>query len=112
MSGICIRCPYHRILLSETPLVKYGDWICNKYSCRVSGSFIANILVNVATDYNSLNRNSIPNCEAFIREKFEILHPHNYILADIKMTLYRLYGRSEEDNRVGLMNGKNLHSHA
>lgn len=97
----CPKCPNQKgILLPEKPLEdKLSDWICNKCSHRsIEGYIAADSLLKVGRAFAGLDRQSIPDCEAFIRKWSKIVHPNHSYLTEVKMVLCDIYGQSENGN--------------
>ncbi len=112
-SGVyCPKCPNQEgILLSENPLNEDADWLCNKCSLRLSFELKIKLEHAALKGLLVLNRTSIPDCENFITKYCKVLHTHNFLLTDVKLSLISGYRISPEKslndadcNKIFLLN--------
>jgi len=54
--------------------------------------FVADLLDEVEEAFDGLNRQSIGDCERFVRKFSKVLHPHHSHLSVVKIMLCKLYG--------------------
>ena len=88
----CPRCPNQEgVLLPENPLNQTADWLCNKCFIRHPIKLVVSLMKDSVEDLWSLNRLSAPDCEKFIQKHAKTLHPHNFLLTDIKLDLINNY---------------------
>lgn len=97
----CLKCPNLKGTLRPSdplyPMVSC-NWICDTCADRKSAAFIANVMDRVNADLDSLNRDSIPECEAFISKYQKILIPYHDSLTNTRLDIVLNYGK--------LQNGK------
>lgn len=94
----CLKCPDLKgILRPEDPLYPMVSciWVCDTCSDRKSATFITNLMDGVNADLDSLNRDSIPECEAFVSKYRKILIPHHDLLVNTRLDIVLNYGKLE-----------------
>ncbi len=94
-SGVyCTKCPVSKkgILLSENPLERNADWVCNKCpNHRQSFSYILKMMKEIEVDWMGVDRKSLTGCEAFLRKYGKMLHPNHHFLVTIKLAVCDIY---------------------
>lgn len=105
----CTSCPnFEGVLLAEDPLDFDSDWVCNKCSFRkpMPDGKIALLLRETGRDFAALNRNSVPDLEAFVQKYSTILHPHYSHLNETKKLLCNVYLNSGIEEHNTYIDGK------
>lgn len=109
----CVECPNQEargILLWEDPLAfNYADWVCNKCPHRVSHSFVHNFMKMLEEKWLAVDRKSFADCERFLRQYSDILHPQHYFFMELKLAICNIYAKFHEEIDV-FMTGKIVQS--